>query len=199
MQSTPKMFLALLTLATAGLAVAPATHAQSLVGTTVTGKITFNGGTTNYFDSANGYVPTGYANKTQGTSVLIADPAKEFGFADGANADSADFTGTQLTITDVASGGGTSPTTYTFTDPVFTGLSKVSDTFGGTGAVASIQGDTITIQTPLFLNSGTSSAVFNISTSALATPEPSSIAAFAFTGLGALGLALKARKRRTAA
>jgi hypothetical protein len=36
----------------------------------------------------------------------------------------------------------------------------------------------------------------NVSSSALATPEPSSVAAFAFTALGAAGLMLKARKRK---
>ena len=105
-----------------------------LVGTSVTGTLILNGGPKNWFDSANGFVPAGYLNTSpSGPTVTISSTQVEFGFNDGTyNQDTADFTGSQLILTDVTSSEGSLPATYTFTDTAFSGLtlSTVSNTFG---------------------------------------------------------------------
>ncbi len=85
----------------------------------------------NYFDPANGFVPTGPLNKTLGTTVTISGSATEFGYADGANTINANFGGSILTITDVSSGGSL-PITFIFTDSAFDQLTLISETFPGT-------------------------------------------------------------------
>jgi len=57
----------------AGLAVMGAVgtaHAVSLLGTSVTGELTFEGVPVNQFDPLNGHVPAGYLNAA-GTTVTI--------------------------------------------------------------------------------------------------------------------------------
>lgn len=145
-----------------------------LIGTSVTGSIMFDGNSTNYFDPAFGYVPPGYLN-TAGTTVTIAEPAIEYGFLDGANQDTANFTASQLIVTDTVFSGA-SNWTMTFTDTAFTGasFSKVSDTFTNGGVTGILVGDTITL-TWAGTNSadGLLTATFDVATSAV--PEPSSI------------------------
>ncbi len=107
-----------------------------LIGTSVTGSLQFGGVGPNYLDPANGFVPVGPENKTLGTTVPINTPQVEFGFQDGINHDTADFTGTTLTFTDVATGGGSAAQHYVFTDAAFAGLTltELSDNFGGSGS-----------------------------------------------------------------
>ena len=147
----------------------------SLIGTTVTGTLDF-GTATNYFDSANGFVPaSGYLNAAS-TTVPISQPQIEFGYQDGANQDTANFTNSQLFIEDQFFGSGSnSPFTMTFTDPSFAGLT-ITPTISDFPAAltASISGTTITITSPsqTFAADTSAVAVFNLTSTV--TPEPAS-------------------------
>ncbi len=164
----------------------------ALIGTTVTGSLTFSSGNpNNFFNPANGFVPARFENAA-GTHVTISDSAVEFGFNDGANRDIANFIDGQLIIRDRARGGaGSVAYTLTFTDPVFAGLSLVSSTFTKP-LDYSIVGDEIEITVPKFSRNGRYRAVFALTS----TPEPGSFGMLGLSvGLLALGGA-KWRSRR---
>ena len=158
------------------LLVAGTAHA-GLIGEQVTGGIYFASIPTNYFDPSNGYVPSGYLN-TSGATVTIGTPAVEFGFLDGANLDTADFTDTQLTVTDhVYSNASNWEMTFLSTTPgLFQGLAKVGDNFPNGGITYSISGDTIEL---FWSGTGSSSgdfpfsATFDVQTSGV--PEPATL------------------------
>jgi hypothetical protein len=172
--------------------------ANGLIGTSVTGGLYFEGNPANYFDPANDYVPDGYLN-TAGTTVTIESPEPEFGFADSANTDLANFSASQFTIEDVLSstaGGSDNPWTMTFTDTAFTGMSfaKVTDFFPNGGLTDSLVGDLLTISWaggPVNANDDYTST-FTVSL----VPEP---ATWAMVCAGAAGLALALRRRRQVA
>ena len=178
-----------------GLAMVVSGRAEGafLIGTQVTGSLGFGGGTTNYFDPNNGFVPTGYLNKTSGTTVTIAEPAIEFGFSDGSNTDTANFTDTQLVVTDVSTSGGAS-VLMTFTDAAFanTTVSIASSNF--TGLTATRSGNTITVAYGSFSTIGTFTGTINI-TSPSSVPEPASVVMLAL-GLAGLGFAASRRRSR---
>lgn len=133
-------------------------------------------------------------------NVLVVQPgdALNIGFSQELSSVFLDFgtqgyTGTPITLSAYSNGVFVGSTTQTGTgpggvpgyyDPGYTN----EGTFSFTGAAF----NSITL-------SPTSPAQFAIdNVTATPTPEPSSVAAFAFTGLGALGLILKARKRPAA-
>jgi hypothetical protein len=163
----------------------------SLIGASVTGSLTFGGGGTNFFDPASGFVPTGPLNKTFGTTVTIGSPAVEFGFSDGANADTADFDAASLVITDIASTAGSASSAYIFTSAAFTGLSlvKLTDTFTG-GVTATLVGTTLTVSAPAFTGIGTHTATFSLA--AAGAPEPG--AGLLFLAGGAMLATLRLRR-----
>src|SRR4051812_46012784 len=72
-----------------------------LIGTSVSGVMNINGGSTNFFDPTNGHVPAGFGNSASPNNVIIGS-GTEFGFSDAANTDTVNFTGTQVTLTDVS-------------------------------------------------------------------------------------------------
>lgn len=167
-------------------------HAQ-LLGASVNGSMQFAGAGVNYFDPANGFVPAGFSNTAPGTNVVtIAEPAIEFGFDDDSNRNTANFTGSTLTLTDQASPGINTSVTYRFSSAVFVGLSlsELSDTFENGGATGTLVGDTITIVTPQFVSGGTFTAVYSLTAAA---PEPGTLAQLAL-GIFAGGIILRQRK-----
>jgi hypothetical protein len=108
------------------------------------GSLTFSGDPSNYFDPGYGFVPpTGYLNSV-GTTVAISDTAVEFGFDDGSSRIAADFSDSQIAISDLTElSGPINSFVMTFTDTAFTGqyLVPVSDTF--TLASYSLVGDVV--------------------------------------------------------
>ena len=115
-----------------------------------------NGGTVNYFNSANGYVPPGFGNSGGSTTVTIG-PGIEFGYMDGSNTETANFTGTSLTFTDVTAAGANSlPIDYYFTDPAFTYASLIT---GDNVFKFSLSGTTLHISSATIASGG--SRAFN--------------------------------------
>jgi hypothetical protein len=176
----------------AALSTLISAHATSLVGTSVTGQVQYDGSGPNYFDPALGFVPAGVLN-VGGTTVAISASAIEFGVADGANVQTADFTVSQLIITDVSSSLAVD-FRMTFKNSAFVGatLSEASDTFLNGGATASLSGDTITVNVPGFERVGTFSAVFNIALPSASVPEGGMT--ISMLGLGLAGLIAKSRR-----
>ncbi len=165
----------------------------SLVGTSVTGSLTFAGGPSNYFDPGYGFVPaSGYLNSS-GTTVTISNSAVEFGYDDGSNLISADFSDNQFTISDrVETGGANNGFEMIFTDSAFSqqSLLRVSDSFPISSY--SVAGNVITLDyaggTPAV--GQTLSATFGVSPS----PEPSTLGYGSLTVLA--GLAVFFARRR---
>jgi hypothetical protein len=184
--------LSTIAFAIAAACLATSTAKADLIGTSVTGSLQFTGSATNFFDPANGFVngllgtyPGGSLNAA-GTTVTISGTATEFGFMDTINTDSADFTGTQLTVTDVTRVGSNSAT-YTFTDTAFNSLSLVSNSFPA-GLTYSLSGDTITVNTPLFSSTaGTFQAVFNVNSGSTVPDTGSTLGLLSLSVVALLG------------
>jgi hypothetical protein len=164
-----------------------ATGWAGLIGTSVTGDMNIGG--TNYFNPANGYVPAVYLNAiANSTTVTIANPGIEFGYQDGINTNTANFTDNTLTLTDVSLLNSIG-FTYTFEDSAFGGLAMttLSDSFPN-GIGASLDGDTITLNFSGLSNPGTYSASYSLDSAA---PEPRSLFLFG----SALGMLLLAARK----
>jgi len=197
LQKQMKMTLAL----AAAVALTSTTAFAQLAGTSVTGVFTPSGGGYpggNYFDPAfltanpsiGGSVPAGSANIISPT-ITIAAGDNTFGFQDQYNLDTADFNGGTLTVTDAMNQNGALPWTMTFTDPVFTGITPVSDDFINGGVNALLAGDVITLTwagsySPDYVLHGTYTAVFDVSSSS-AVPDGASTVALLGLALGGLG------------
>lgn len=174
-----------------GLTISATGWASLLLGTQVTGDMNLGG--TNYFDPANGFVPAGYGNSDPGgITVTIGDPLIEFGYEDGANTNTVDFTDTGFTLQDVSLSNSIA-FPYTFTDNAFNGLilAEISDNFPG-GIGFSLVGNTITLNFAGLSNPGTYTATYSLT----ATPEPQSMV---MVGAALLLVGLVIRKRRVSA
>lgn len=119
-----------------------------LIGATVTGTLQFSGGGPNYFSPANGFVPAGYLNSSPGSNtVVVSGSANEFGFGETNSLIIANFTDSQLIVSNNYSVTGVASSwVMTFTSTAFTGqsLSLVGQTFTP-GLTSSLSGNLITI------------------------------------------------------
>lgn len=180
MNFSPKHCLGLTALAALGLAAASPVHAQTvtLAAPTITGSGPF--------------VFTYVATPTQNTTLKPGDSitfSNIYNYTGGATVPG--YT-TYFTATPVTTGNYTS-LTFAYskqTNTTITTSTQFDFQFDSTVKSEATGKDTVTLDT--HVNSPVSIQVPGV-------PEPSTWAAFAFTGLGALGLMLKARKRRTVA
>jgi hypothetical protein len=164
----------------------------ALLGRQVNGTINFGSNPLNYYDPANGFVPAGFGNSS-GQPVTIGGGV-EFGFDDGANRDTADFSDTQLTIRDEVFSNALN-WTQTFTlvgGPAFSSIALVSDSFVP-GLTWTLNSGTITINWAGTGSPNDFTAVFDVGVNAV--PEPASWALM----IGGFGLVGAAMRRRTSA
>jgi hypothetical protein len=170
------------------LSMATPASADSLMGTAVGGQLYFDSDPTNYFDPANGFVPSGFQNHAGPTVVINGYPT--FGFNDSHNFDQADFTGNTLTISDENQlFAGASNWKMIFTDNTFASVSKISDTFANGGLSYNLVGDVLTVTWAGEDQSGWNyHAVFDITTTSVS--EPSSLLLLGAALLGLLGTSL---------
>lgn len=163
--------------------------ASSLIGTSVTGSLTFTGDPSNYFDPGYGFVPPGYLN-VSGITVTVSSTAVEFGYDDGANRFTADFTANGLTLSDLVEiSGANSSFQMTFADTAFAKqyLIPVSNSLPVTSY--SIAGDVIALNFPggNVTAGQTLTDTFRIAP----VPEPSNIGFVGLAMISAAGLWLK--------
>ncbi len=117
------------TLQTMGLALAAASslalaQASTASACTIFGTLEFDGDPANYYDPGNGDVPPGYGN-SDGEPVDIG-PGVEFGYDDGDDMDTADFSGHTLLIHEVVSPDGGGGRTQHFSGSFFEVFSELS-------------------------------------------------------------------------
>jgi hypothetical protein len=160
------------------------------IGTSVTGSLAFHGFPINFFDPVNEGVPNGFGNHA-GTKVTI-DSGTEFGYRDSDNLDTANFTGSTLTITDTGFRGGQAPFEMKFTGTDFTGFSLISNDLGVNFSFA---GDTLTVKFAGGDFTGKETTVLSYVPNQGqpgVTPEPATLA---LLGTGMLAAAGVVRKR----
>jgi hypothetical protein len=160
------------------------------IGTSVTGSLAFSGMPINFFDAANGGVPNGFGNHA-GTKVAIGSET-EFGYSDAANLDTANFTGSTLTLTDTGFRDGQAPFEMKFIDTDFKDFSLISN---GLGVNFSFAGDTLTVKFAGGDFTGKETTVLSYTpnqTQTGVTPEPATLA---LLGTGMLAAAGVVRKR----
>jgi Flp pilus assembly protein TadG len=162
--------------------------ADGILGTSVTGGLYFGVFAANYYDPANTLIPDGYLNQA-GPTVTVSDSAVEFGYYDGVNLITADFSDFGLTIADNVNGGDIG-WTQTFQDDSFNGASvtTLTDNFTPGSTTAGISGNLLTVTwggtsstTPQNL-----SATFSFSGLAPPPPPVSESGTLALLGCGLL-------------
>ncbi len=165
----------------------------SLIGSSVTGSLTFAGDPSNYFDPGYGFVPaSGYLNAS-GTTVTVSGSAVEFGYDDGTTLVSADLAADQIAISEqIEQSGSNNPFQIVFTDAAFAGLPFTVTGGNLVPTDFSIAGDTVTLD--YAANDVTAGEMLTTTVGPSPVPEPStlvltltsvvaSFALFAFGGL----------------
>src|ERR1700733_7532596 len=117
---------------TSGVLAPGMVSAATLTGSSVSGQMLISDSPPNYFDPANGFVPSGYGNSSpHGPNNVTIGSGVEFGYQDTANAITADFTGTGVTLQDVSTSPLSVSISFLFTDTLFAGatITAGSDNF----------------------------------------------------------------------
>jgi hypothetical protein len=162
----------------------------SAFATTITGSLQFGSGSPNFYDQANGFVPGGFGN-TGGTAVAIG-AGTEFGFMDGANFDTANFTENSLVLTDVVSGGATNWTQiFTANSAGFFNSIALGDN-NFSGLTYGVANDTLTVN---WVGTEQRQATYaaNFTFGGGAVPEPATWAMM-ILGFGLVGGAMRSRR-----
>jgi uncharacterized repeat protein (TIGR01451 family) len=176
------------------LVVSACPLSAGLIGTEITGSYASRSNPdTNLFDPALGNVPTGYLNAA-GTTVTIAEPAIEFGEQTDISLITANFTDTQLILTNTPIRSGfnlIAASRFTFIGTgQLTSIGLFSSDFPGAAISASLSGQSLTIDWGEFVTSGSQqTAIFNVGSSEVPAnaPEPGTLALLAaVAGLGLL-------------
>ena len=144
----------------------------SLIGSSVTGSLTFAGDPSNYFDPNNGFVPAaGYLNAS-GPTVTVSGDAVEFGYDDGASLISANLGANGIVLSDaIEQSGSNNGFQMSFIDAAFAGIPLIVTGGNLLPADFSISGDTLTVE---FAAADVTSGQMLTTTVGLApTPEPS--------------------------
>jgi hypothetical protein len=178
-----------------GTLFASASANAQLLGRQVNGSIMFGANPLNFYDPANGFVPGGFGNS--GGQPVTIDGGIEFGFFDGANRDTADFSNTQLTIRDeVLSSAANWKQTFTLVGgPAFSSIALVSDAFIP-GLTFSLNAGTIEINWAGTNSPNDFTAIFNVGVGP-AIPEPASWALM-IGGFALMGAALRRARVKVA-
>lgn len=186
--SMPKLLVKLMSVA--ALSLAPMLATAGVLGTTVTGGMFFGANPINYFNSSAGFVPGGCQNSGAGSaSVVAVDPTAEFCFNDGSNFNTAQFTDTTLSITDVMTSNAINwKMTFVFAPNTVFGVTETSDSFNNGGVTATFADNMLTL---LWAGAGSGPLTFNAQYALQVAPptdvpEPSPLALVAL-GLLAAG------------
>lgn len=192
---TKMTYLSVAILSTLAAAALPGT-AATLVGSSLTGSLVFQGDPSNYFDPGYGFAPPADLNAmTNSTTVAVSASKVEFGYDDGSNTISADFTASGITLTDaVELSGSNLPFTMTFVDPSFANGNLVPQTqpLSLIGSY-SLTGDVLTVNVPAADVSAGST--FTDTLNFTTTPEPSSLGFFCVALFGLLSMRTFRRRR----
>ncbi|GAC1358532.1 MAG: hypothetical protein NVSMB3_05590 [Acidobacteriaceae bacterium] len=181
-------------LAVAVVSLSATSLRADLLGTKVTGSLTFSGGTTNYFDPAFGFVPAGFGNSVSPVNVTIGSGV-EFGFNDFLNRDTANFSASHLVVRDICHVEaefcpGSGPFKMTSTDPAFTSATLLTNELGVSFLFA---GDVLTVNFPGgLIPDNNATATFLIGSATGQTPEPGTMG---LVGTGLLAAAGAVRRR----
>ena len=194
----------------AALLAAAAPARADLIGVSVTGTLKFlcqsNSSCNpalNYFDPANGFVPSGAGNAS-GPTVPIVDPGVEFQYDDTFTAIDADFGPSSLSTVEVVIQIAPNADALTGWSMMFTGLGaagaltnvvETSNTFPG--LTFDFDSNSISLSFPgaALPPSGSFSAAFSITQAAAAVDEPTSLLLLAGAALAGLSRATMRRRR----
>lgn len=174
----------LLLAATITLLIEPVAVHAFREGEQVTGVLNFDGGSTNYFDPGEGFVPSGFLNQN-GTTVAFGNTAPEFGFAGPGNEANADFTSPATLVLRGAARGTEAPFQMRFTGLVpgsFGSITQLSNSFPDATTSYSASNNIITFTFNGVSTPGAYTAVFAV-TSSVPEPAPCKLLLLAGTGL----------------
>jgi len=167
------------------LGVSTATMRADGIGQPVTGTLNLPLlGSTNWFNGVFGFVPPGYGNFGTSAPVTIG-AGTEFGFSNGVDLITANFTGTTLTVTDACVVAGCANTAFhaTFFSPYILGYSVQSVAFPDGVFFNFVGGTLLTIDSLGSATGKGGTLTFTYSS----VPEPGTFGLLATGVLGAAG------------